>query len=301
MKQSLRWLLPILLWWSSAASAQEFVVADIRLQGLQRVSAGTVFNVLPIQVGDRLDEMGVRQLIRLLFESGYFNDVRMARDNDVLVITVVERPAIETIEIDGNKAIKTEALMDGLGQQGLKEGEIFKQATLERVGIELQRQYVAQGRYGASIDTEVEELPRNRVAIKIDIVEGKNSGIRHINIVGARTYPQEELLDQFELKHPTLFSFFRNDDKYSREKLTGDLEKLEAYYKDRGHVEYDVDSTQVSITPDRRQVYISINITEGDIYKIRDVTLLGELNDVRPEDLEMLFWFSRTRCSRRPW
>jgi len=289
MKQSLRWLLPMLLWWSSAVSAQDFVVADIRLQGLQRVSAGTVFNLLPIQVGQRVDEMTVRQLIRLLFESGYFNDVRMARDNDVLVITVAERPAIESIEIDGNKAIKTEALLDGLGQQGLREGEIFKQATLERVGIELQRQYVAQGRYGASIDTQVEELPRNRVAIKIDIVEGKNSGIRHINIVGAESYPQEELLDEFELKHPTAFSFFRNDDKYSREKLTGDLEKLEAHYRDRGHVQYNVDSTQVSITPDKRQVYISINITEGDIYKIRDVTLLGELKDVRPEDLQLLF------------
>ncbi|MGA1676385.1 MAG: outer membrane protein assembly factor BamA, partial [Pseudomonadales bacterium] len=286
----LRWLLPVLLAWSGAVfAAATFTVSDIRLQGLQRVSAGTVFNLLPVQVGDSLDEVGVRQLIRVLFQSGFFSDVRMARDNDVLVITVTERPAIESIEIDGNKAIKTEALLDGLGQQGLKEGEIFKQATLDRVGIELQRQYVAQGRYGASIDTEVEELPRNRVAIKIEIVEGKNSGIRHINVVGARTYTQEELLETFELRHPTLFSFFRNDDKYSREKLKGDLEKLEAYYKDRGHVQYALDSTQVSISPNRREVYISLNITEGDIYKIRKVSLLGDLNDVRAEELEVLF------------
>ena len=159
MKQSLRRLFLILVVWSSAAAAQDFVVSDIRLQGLQRVSAGTVFNLLPIQVGDRLDEMEVRHLIRVLFGSGYFSDVRMARDNDVLVITVTERPAIESIELEGNKAIKSDALLEGLGQQGLKEGEIFKQATLERVGVELERQYVSQGRYGATIDTDVEELP----------------------------------------------------------------------------------------------------------------------------------------------
>lgn len=292
MKQRLRWLFLTACLWSSLVLADEFVVSDIRLQGLQRVSAGTVFNLLPVNVGDRLDELSVRQLIRVLFQSGFFSDVRMARDNDVLVITFAERPAIESIEIKGNKAIKTEALMDGLGQQGLKEGEIFKQATLERVGIELERQYVSQGRYGASIETNVEQLPRNRVAIKIDIVEGKNSGIRHINVVGAKSYSQAELLEQFELRHPTLFSFFRNDDKYSREKLSGDLERLESFYKDRGHVRFDIDATQVSITPDRRQVYISVSITEGDIYKIRDVNLLGELSDVRAQDLQQLFLVS---------
>ena len=187
----------------------------------------------------------------------------MARDDNVLVITFEERPAIESIEIDGNKAIKTEALLEGLGQQGLTEGEIFKQATLERVGLELERQYVSQGRYGARIDTEVEELPRNRVAIKIDIEEGKNSGIQHINIVGAEKFQQAKLLDELELKHPGLFSFFKNNHKYSREKLTGDLETLESYYKDQGYAAFEVKSTQVSITPDRQQVYITVNVDEG--------------------------------------
>ena len=162
------------------ASADVFTVADIRLQGLQRVSAGTIFNLLPVSVGNTLDGISIRQLIRLMFQSGYFDDIRMARDGDVLVVTVVERPWIESIEIEGNKAIKTEALIEGLGQQGLREGEIFKQATLERVGLELERQYVSQGRYGAAIVTEVETLPRNRVAIKIDVEEGSTSGIRHI-------------------------------------------------------------------------------------------------------------------------
>ncbi len=275
-----------LLAWPAFANA--FTIADIRLQGLQRVSAGTVFNALPVRVGDEVDEVTVRQLTRLLFATGYFDDIRMARDGNILVVTFVERPAIDSIELDGNKAIKTEALLEGLSQQGLSEGEIFKQATLERVGLELERQYVAQGRYGAAIETTVEELPRNRVAISIDIEEGKTSGIRHINIVGANAFPKEDLLEVMELSHPTLFSFFRNNDKYSREKLAGDLEKLESYYKDRGYVEFAIESTQVSITPDRRQVYISMNVEEGNKYVVDEVNILGALNDVRPEDLRTL-------------
>ncbi|MCZ6709597.1 MAG: outer membrane protein assembly factor BamA [Gammaproteobacteria bacterium] len=271
------------------AHAEVFTVSDIRLQGLQRVSAGTVFNLLPVNVGDTVDEIGIRQLMRLMFRSGYFDDIRMARDGDVLVITVEERPSIDSIEIDGNKAIKTDALLDGLGQQGLREGEIFKQATLERVGLELERQYVSQGRYGAAIETIVEELPRNRVAVRIEVEEGKTSGIRHINIVGARVYAQDELLDQMELQHPSLTSFYKNDDKYAREKLTADLETLESYYRNRGYVQFQIDSTQVSITPDRQQVYITVNVHEGDKYVVDKVSLIGELSDVRPEDLERLF------------
>jgi len=271
-----------------AQAMDGFVVEDIRLQGLQRVSAGTVFNQLPVSVGDVLNSVGVRELIRSLFRSGFFNDIRMARDGGVLVVTLVERPAIESIEIEGNKAIPTDALLDGLGQQGLREGEIFKQATLERVGLELERQYVAQGRYGAAIDTNVEELPRNRVAISIDIEEGKTSGIRHINVVGATVFDEAELLEVLELKHPSLLSFYKNDDKYSREKLSGDLEKLEAFYKDRGYVEFAITSTQVSITPKRDQVYITLNVEEGEKFTVNEVNLIGELNDVRKEDLERL-------------
>ncbi len=289
------------LLFATAAWGQAFTVSDIRLQGLQRVSAGTVFNILPVQVGDTVDEVAVRQLIRLLFASGYFDDIRMARDDDALVVSVVERPAIESIEIDGNKAIKTEALLEGLTQQGLAEGEIFKQATLERVGLELERQYVSQGRYGASIETNIEELPRNRVAISIDIEEGKTSGIRHINVVGASIFPEKELLDEMELSHPGLFSFFRNNDKYNREKLSGDLEKLESYYKDRGYVEFEIASTQVSITPDKRQVYISMNVEEGDKYTIDEVNLLGELNDVKPEDLRPLMLVKPGQVFSQAW
>jgi outer membrane protein insertion porin family len=282
-----RWLAVALLW-PALALADTFTVTDIRIQGLQRVSAGTVFNLLPVNVGDAVDEAAIRQLIRLLFQSGYFRDVKLTRDGDALIVTVVERPAIDSIELKGNKSIKTDALMEGLGKQGLKEGEIFKQSTLERVDLELSRQYVAQGRYGASIETKVEELPRNRVAIHINIKEGKTSTIEHINVVGNHAFPEPVLLDVFELKTPSLLSFLKNDDKYSKEKLKGDLEKLESYYKDRGYVTFNVDSTQVSITPDKRHVYLTVNVTEGGVYKIDKVELVGELHDVSPDALRSL-------------
>jgi outer membrane protein insertion porin family len=287
----LAWLVLVCAF-SQTVHAASFTVTDIRLQGLQRVSAGTVFNLLTIDIGDTIDDYGVRQLVRELFRSGYFNNIRMARDEGVLIVTLEERPAIESIEIEGNKAIPTEALLDGLAQQGLQQGEIFKQATLDRVGLELERQYVAQGRYGASIETNVEELPRNRVDISIVVEEGKTSGIRHINIVGVEVFSEQELLDELELKHPNLLSFYKNDDKYSREKLAGDLEKLEAFYKDRGYVQFEISSTQVSITPARDQVYITVNVEEGAKYTVNEVNLVGELRDVRAEDLKRLFLVS---------
>ena len=270
------------------SQGNEFVVADVRLQGLQRVSAGSVFNIIPVGVGDRVDNVAVRAITRALFASGYFNDIKIARDDAVLIVTLTERPAIESIELDGNKAIESEALLEGLADQGLQEGEIFKQATLERMGLELERQYVAQGRYGASIDTEIEDLPRNRVNIKINIEEGKSSGIRHINFVGNNAFSEVELLDSLELKHPSLLSFYRNDDKYAREKLSGDLETIEAFYKDRGYADFKLTSTQVSITPDRQQVYITLTVDEGDVFTVNDVNLVGELGDVRAEDLQSL-------------
>ena len=304
MTRNLRLAAVAAAWLASSALAFEpFRVADIQLQGLQRVSAGTVFNLLPVNVGDDVDAVSVRELVRLLFGSGYFDDVRIAREANVLIVAVEERPAIESIEIDGNKAIKTEALLEGLAAQGLREGEIFKQATLTRVGLELERQYVAQGRYAASIETNVDELPRNRVAIAINIEEGKGSGIKHINVVGNTKFTQAELLEGLELQHPSLFSFIGGGDKYSREKLTGDMEKLEAHYQDRGHVEMSITTAQVSITPDRQGVYVTINIDEGETYTVEDVDLIGELNDVEPDAIRNLFLvapgqtFSRARVT----
>ena len=271
--------------WEDLRDQNAFTVDDIQLRGLQRVSAGTIFNLIPIDLGETADTVLLRAVTRALFSSGYFNDIQLARDGGALIINFSERPAIELIEIEGNKAIESSVLLDGLAEQGLKEGEIFKQVTLERMGLELERQYVAQGRYGADITTEVEELPRNRVNVKILVEEGKSASIRHINIVGAKTVSQEELLEVFELKHPSLLSFYKNDDKYSREKLAGDLESLESYFKDRGYADFKVKSTQVSVAPDRSQVYISIFIEEGEVYELGKIDLVGELGDIKPEDL----------------
>ena len=279
-----------------------FKVADIQLQGLQRVSSGTVFNLLPVNVGDTVDTTDIRELTRALFKSGYFDDIEMRRDEQslgkpdpdaearaTLIVRVVERPAIEEIELDGNKAIKTEELLKNLGEAGLREGEIFKQATLERIGIELQRSYFAQGRYDAAIDASVDKLRRNRVDVKIDIDEGKGSGVRQINFVGAKVFSHAELLAPLELQHPTLLSFLRGKDKYSREKMQGDLETLEAYYQNRGYVEFNARSVQVSITPDKRSVYITVNVREGDKYTVDEVKLIGELSDVDPALVSGLF------------
>jgi len=254
----------------ASLGAHAFTVSDIRVEGLQRVSAGTVFGAIPVNVGDDVNELDLRTLVREIFKTGFFDDVQVGREGDVLVIIVAERPSIDSIEIEGNKAIKTEALLDGLAQSGLAEGEIFKKVTLEHISADLERQYVSQGRYGARIETEVEELPRNQVAINIDVTEGKVSGIHHINIVGNTVFDNETLLDMLELKLPSLLSFYTKDDQYAREKLSGDLEKLESFYLDRGYLNFAIDSTQVSISPNKEDVYITINVIEGDYRDVSD-------------------------------
>lgn len=257
--------------------AESFTITDIRINGLQRVSAGSVFGALPLNVGDPVDENSLAEATRALFRTGFFQDIRLAREDGVLVIEVTERPSISSIEITGNKAIATDDLLKGLRQSGLAEGEIFQQATLEGVRNELQRQYVAQGRYSASIETRIEQLERNRVALKIEIAEGSVATIEHINIVGNQRFSDEELRPLLELRPSNWLSFFRSDNKYSREKLSGDLERLRSHYLDRGFINMDITSTQVSITPDKKHVYITINIDEGRQYRIREVKLAGDL------------------------
>ena len=262
--------------------AESFTISDIRVNGLQRVSAGSVFGALPLNVGDQADDRRLVDSTRSLFKTGFFQDIQLSRDGNVLIINVVERPSVSSIEIEGNKAISTEDLMKGLKQSGLAEGEIFQRATLEGVRNELQRQYVAQGRYSAEVDAEVVPQPRNRVALKIKINEGTVAAIQHINIVGNNVFDDETLGQLFELKTTNWLSFFKNDDKYAREKLSGDLERLRSYYLDRGYINMDIASTQVSITPDKKHVYITVNINEGEKYTVRDVKLSGDLKV--PED-----------------
>ncbi|GAB3094781.1 outer membrane protein assembly factor BamA [Aestuariicella hydrocarbonica] len=265
-----------------AVNAQSFRVNDIRLEGLQRVSAGTVFAALPVQIGETMDSVAIRNATRSLFRTGYFEDIQIGRDGNVLVIGVKERPAISEIEIEGNKAIKTEDLMKGMTDNGLSEGQIFKQATLEGLTQELERQYVAQGRYSASVKTEVIDLPRNQVKLKISVDEGSVASIKHINVVGNKAFSDEELGDLFELKTTGWLSWLNSNDRYSKEKLTGDLERLESHYLDRGYLKFNIDSTQVSLSPDKEAVYITVNITEGDVYTVSDVELAGD--PVVPEE-----------------
>jgi outer membrane protein insertion porin family len=277
MKQMLTGLIVLILMTSTVSYADNFQVLDIRIEGLQRVSAGTVFAALPISVGDTADDTTVREATRSLFRTGYFADVIMARENGILVIGLVERPAVTEINIDGNKAIETDQLMDALRDNGLAEGQIFRQVILEGMSQELQRQYVSQGRYGALVQTDVRELPRNRVAVNIDIDEGDVAKIRHINIVGNSNFAEPTLLEQFEQNKTGWLSWITSDDKYSREKLAGDLETLESWYLDRGYLKFQVLSTQVSVSPDKESVFITINVDEGDVYTIGGIELAGDI------------------------
>ncbi|WP_263078874.1 outer membrane protein assembly factor BamA [Endozoicomonas sp. Mp262] len=281
------------------SSAHAFVVTDIRIDGLQRVSAGTVFNALPIEVGDDVGNQAVADAAKALFRTGYFKDVQMGQDGKVLVVTVVERPSISEIVIKGNKAIKTDDLKSGLAKSGLSDGEIFQQATLEAIRLELERQYVAQGRYSARITTDLEAQPRNRVKLSINIKEGKVATIKHVNVVGNKVFPNKELIDLFELKESGWFSFFGSSDKYSREKLSGDLERLRSYYLDRGFINFNITSTQVSISPDKDSVYITVNVDEGDKYTISDVKLAGDLIIPEEEAKKLLLAKSDQTFSRK--
>ncbi len=262
---------------SVSLHAAPFTVTDIRLDGLQRVSAGTVFEAFPITAGDSVDDERLAEATRRLFSEGLFEDISLYRDGGILILRLVELPTITAIAIEGNKAIQTEALMDGLKQSGLAEGYVLKRATLERISLELERQYVAQGRYDASIVTEVVPLPRNRVELKIDVDEGNIATIEHINIVGNEVFPDEELLGALALQSTNFWSWYSSDNKYSREKLGGDLETLRSYYLDRGYIRFNIESTQVSVSPDKKGVYITVNVSEGEVYSIRDVKLAGEL------------------------
>ena len=269
-------------------SSFAFVISDIRVEGLQRVSAGTVFGAVPYSVGDNVGAEEIRTIARSLFQTETFDDVQIGRDGNVLVIVVKERPTIDSLEFEGNKAIKTEALIEGLQGSGLSEGQIFKKVTLDQIASDLERQYVSQGRYDASIETTIEKLPRNRVAIKVDVYEGNVSGIRHINIVGNTVFDDETLIELFELKLPGWLSFYTKDDQYSREKLQSDVEVLESYYLDRGYLTFSVDSTQVSIAPNMEDVYITVNVIEGDQFKISAVEVAGELRDIPEESIRAM-------------
>jgi outer membrane protein insertion porin family len=264
-----------------AQSDMNFTVGEIRVEGLQRVSEGTVYNYLPVNIGDRLDNQRVREAIRALYTTGFFRDVEMRRDGATLIVVVVERPSIESFEITGNKDIKTEDLEKSLRNVGLATGKTFDRSVLEDVQQFLTDQYYARGKYGVVIKTTVEDQPGNRVKIKIAINEGERARIRQINVVGNTQFTDEELIDSFELQTPNWLSWYKSDDRYSKEALQGDIEKLRSYYQDRGYANMRIESTQVAISPEKDDIYITLNIEEGEVYRISDVKLAG--NFVVPE------------------
>jgi outer membrane protein insertion porin family len=259
-----------------------FTVGDIKIEGLQRISEGTVFNYLPVNIGDRFDARRAEESLRSLYATGFFRDVELRRDGGTLVVVVLERPSIESFTIEGNKDIKTEDLEKSLRNVGLARGKTFNQSTLDEVKRFLTDQYYSRGKYGVKVDTTVTEMPDNRVRIAINVVEGKRSKIRQINIVGNEAYGDEELLEGLKLQTPNWLSWYRQDDRYSREELSGDLEKLKSFYLDRGYANFEVESTQVAIAPDREDIFITMNVTEGDVYRISDVKIAGNL--VVPEE-----------------
>lgn len=259
------------------SAGDEFTVGDIRIEGLQRISEGTVYNYLPVNIGDRLDRRRVEEALRALYATGFFRDVEIRRDGGALVVAVRERPSIESFTISGNKDIKSEDLEKSLRSVGLARGKTFNQSTLDEVERFLTDQYYSRGKYAVKVDTRVEEVADNRVRIAIDIVEGKRSKIRQINIVGNEAFEDDDLLDAFTLSTPNWLSWYRSDDRYSREELSGDLEKLRSYYLDRGYANFEIDSTQVAISPDKSDMFVTINVDEGDVYRISDVKIAGNL------------------------
>jgi outer membrane protein insertion porin family len=258
------------------AEAGSFTASDIRIDGLQRISAGTVLTYLPIERGDTVTSSRVGDAIRALYKTGFFQDVRLDRQDNILVVTVVERPAINKLTVTGNKDIKTEQLMTGLKDIGLSEGDTFDRLSLDRVTQELIKQYNNRGKYNVEITPTVSPLDRNRVDITIAIKEGKAAKIRHVNLVGTEKFQNEDILKTWESKEHNWLSWYRRDDQYSKEKLSGDMEKLNSWYLDRGYVDFSIDSTQVSISPDKRDMFLTAGITEGEQYKVSEVKVTGD-------------------------
>ncbi len=258
------------------------MVRDIRVEGIQRTEAGTVFNYLPVKAGEQMNEDKAAQAIKALYGTGFFKDVRLEAEGDVLVVTVQERPAIAQISFTGNKAFPSDKMKDGLKQIGLSEGMIFDRSMLDKAEQEIKRQYLSQGKYGAVVKAVASPLERNRVAVQFNIEEGAVAKIRGINIVGNQAFDEDELRKNFNLTTPNWMSWWNKDDQYSKQKLTADIEALRSFYMNQGYLEFNVDSTQVSITPDKRDIYITVNITEGEKYTVSDIKLAGET--LVPED-----------------
>ncbi len=278
-------LAALLACWSAvpALAFTPFVVRDIRVEGVQRTEAGTVFSYLPVKVGDRIDDEKAAQAVKALYATGFFRDVRLEVQDGVLIVLVQERPTISKVEFSGNKEFDTETLKKALKDIGLAEARIFDRSALDRAEQEMKRQYISRGRYGAKVTVTATPQERNRVAISFVVEEGESAKIARINIVGAQAFSEKQLLDEMQLTTPGWTTWYTKNDQYSKQKLGADLEKVRSFYQNRGYLEFNVESTQVSITPDKEDIYITVNIVEGPQFKVGEVRLAGDLMLPEPE------------------
>lgn len=261
----------------SASAFEDFLITDIRIIGLQRVSIGSIFTAIPVSVGDTMNKEKISDITRALFSTGQFNDIQIAKDGNALILSVLERPSVALIELEGNKALKSEDLLKGLEGAGISQGQVYKRSTLNGMKSELVRQYSSQGRYGAGVEVETTAMPRNTINLKIIIDEGESASIKKVNIIGNEIFSDDDLKQGFELKEGKWYAFLSNNDKYSREKLEGDIENLESYYLDRGYLKFSIESSQVSISKNKEDVFITLSLSEGVQYKINDVNVIGDM------------------------
>lgn len=258
-------------------SFDEFIINDIRIIGLQRVSVGSIFTAIPVSVGDKINSNDVNEMIRALFLTEQFNNIEIGKDGNALIILVEERPSIASISIEGNKALKSEDLLEGLSGAGIAEGQVYKRSTLEAMKSELVRQYSSQGRYGAGVEVNTQKRPRNTIDLSILIDEGQSASIKDIKIIGNSLFSTDELLETFELEEGGFFSFINNNNRYSKEKLEGDIENLESFYLDRGYLKFSLESVQVSVSENKEDIFITYSIFEGNKFSINDVKLIGDM------------------------
>ena len=289
-------LLFLMLLSMAVQSAEKFIVKDIRLEGLQRISVGTVFNYLTIKIGDTVDEKQSAQALSRLYKTGFFKDISFEREGNVLVVFVAERPAISSIKVEGNDAIPSEELTKALASTGLKEGRVFNRSVLETIERELQRQYYALGKYGIKVETTVIPLERNRVDVIVKISEGEEARVYKLNVIGNKIFDTSVLTKNFELGGTSIFGGY---EKYNKQILQGDIEKLRSFYMNQGYINFKILSTQVALTPNKEDVYITVNLKEGEQYTVRDVNIITAADIFSEEDVKKFISFNKAEVFSR--